>query len=410
MPKIQKNNPPPYLLKQLSGLTWILNQSDFKDVYQTTLVGGTISNIQQDEGQDNPFKVISMVKVKLKATGEETDYLPIFFLPKKEYWDIPEHDAQDFNEDEKYYENAWMSFRGGDEVVVVSTVKEEGGSPQPLLVLAFADGVPRIGEALFNLQWGSHQCDVQMLQINDGEIGDIYQGDWDIDYKGPDGANLLLKRECVPQYIKDLYDSKSEIYWNYYIPAPPYDPGPDAQACFYSKYYSGLTLKLYAVLIPVGPILYYIPIITGHSYDVQEVWLCVISPPIVCPDLSYYHGDSPPDVDTPHTHGTWSLWSSGGDSYYGVYNPYDYQDELIVKAALYKPELENNPTAPDFIPQTFNNNQLRSAIINILQTQDYDNSWGYKPGFKFFVRPHTKKELQAAGMWPPIGTKVKSHV
>ena len=51
--------------------------------------------------------------------GAKVDFIPLWFYPKKQYWDTPDHQAQDFNQDGLYYENAWMSFRGGDEVKVL---------------------------------------------------------------------------------------------------------------------------------------------------------------------------------------------------------------------------------------------------------------------------------------------------
>ena len=92
-----------------------LNLADFGVVSKTTFAKGTVSDFQKV--QDDPIQVQSLAKVK--GAWGESDFIPLFWCPKKQYWDLTSHQAQDFNQANLYYENAWMSFRGGDEVIVL---------------------------------------------------------------------------------------------------------------------------------------------------------------------------------------------------------------------------------------------------------------------------------------------------
>lgn len=117
-----------------------IDHPDFGDVSKTTYSKGVITDFEKI--QDDPIQVKSRVKVKIEGE-EESDYIPIFYHPKILYWDGPGDPpvplATDFNAEGKYFERAWMSFRGGDEVAVML---QKG---TPVAVIGFADGVPRIG-------------------------------------------------------------------------------------------------------------------------------------------------------------------------------------------------------------------------------------------------------------------------
>ena len=78
-----------------------------------------------------------------KVSGDwgESDYIPIFYKPKAEYWDDPEGEkATDYDSGKGTHAGSWQSFRASDEVVVMF---KEG---EPVAIVAHADGVPRIGE------------------------------------------------------------------------------------------------------------------------------------------------------------------------------------------------------------------------------------------------------------------------
>ena len=148
--------------------SWRIDQPDSGDVSKTTYAKGVISDVQKD--RDDPMTATAQVKV----TGDfgESDWLPLFFHPKAQYWDP---DSQKFNQGPNYFERAWMSFRGDDEVAVML---KEG---TPVAVIAFADGVPRLGEAILEVK----------------AIKKFYWHVWQSvqypDDNGPDGKPLQLK-------------------------------------------------------------------------------------------------------------------------------------------------------------------------------------------------------------------------
>jgi len=373
--------------------SWRFDLPDFPFVQKGTVVKGVITDFQKI--QDDPIQVAPLVKVDIGG-----DYLPLSYHPKAQYWDTPAHKAQDFNQDGGYFENAWQSFRGGDEVAVMV---QEG---TPARVIAFADGVPRLGEALFHVDWEGQTCEVQMASlVNGGQVGDIYGGDyidngdlnnWNLNMKGPDGADLKLLRPCIIHKLQDL-PSVLNIGWIIDNNPPTQDPAPDAWAVFYKETKDIGDYKLFGITVPIGAILYLIPFIVVHGVSTLKEWR--IGGPAPDPPPKYPPSGWDQDYPFPYPYGSWSLYSSTvTDDYYTV-TEY-YQDNLIVQAAVYQPELENSPSLSSFTPQSWGANALRSKILSLLFAQTYDNSWGFNPGFKIFVRPHTKVELQAAGMWP----------
>ena len=143
-------------LVEITENSWRLDHPDFGDVYKTTYAKGVITDFQQPddvEDPDDPFTVESMVKVEVEG-GEESDFIPLFYHPKKGYWDDPDFWddpvlAEDYDEEKGYFKKAWMSFRCGDEVVVMM---REG---KPVAVVGFADGYPRPAEDIFKLEMDS---------------------------------------------------------------------------------------------------------------------------------------------------------------------------------------------------------------------------------------------------------------
>jgi hypothetical protein len=177
-----------------------LDHPDFGDVHKTTYAKGTIKEFEKVS--DDPLKVRSMVKVEVEGFGM-SDFIPLFFHPKKEYWDHDEEGvkATDFNKEEKYFEQAWMSFRAEDEVRVML---REG---KPYAVVGFDDGKPRIGEDVVKVEYQNKDGATHSFQwqFSKGK----YYGEFDEEKKGPDGLDLYLKEE-VP---KLLVWSKSVSGW-----------------------------------------------------------------------------------------------------------------------------------------------------------------------------------------------------
>lgn len=157
-----------------------LDHPNFGSVYKTAFKKGTISDFKKL--QDDPIKVVPMVKVKIDGT-ETPDYIPIYFRPKEGFWPTDEFNPADFNEAEQYFETSWQSFRGDDEVNVLS---QEG---EPLCVVAFADRYPRVGEDIFRLDDVNQYHDNYYLSMIHQDLAEGI----DSSELGPDGKDLGLK-------------------------------------------------------------------------------------------------------------------------------------------------------------------------------------------------------------------------
>lgn len=180
-----------------------IEHPDFPDVQETTFAKGIISDFKVS-GTD-PFRVEPLVKVVI-GDKETDDYLPLFYKPKKGFWDNPpDVGAQDFDPGTMAYKQAWQSFRCGDEVVVLLN------NGEPKLVLGFYDNYPRIGEDV--VKWVPHEGDPpeygRVSQRANEENWGHYSYPNDI---GPDGLPLHLDREAEAVW-SNVY------YWNdQYIP------------------------------------------------------------------------------------------------------------------------------------------------------------------------------------------------
>jgi hypothetical protein len=178
------------------------------EVYKTSYKKGKIKEFQKLS--ENPLKVAPLVKVEVDGETSD-DFVPIFYKPKEGYWDTDDHAAQDFNEDGDYYENAWMSFRGDDEVIV------QFYGDDPVAVIGFADGLPRLGEDVVYVTGESIMTQIEeeirqrMSNLQEYTDGDV----------GPDGKPLSLKLEC------ELILKESGI-WRQTV-----DPPPMGQGCWF---------------------------------------------------------------------------------------------------------------------------------------------------------------------------------
>lgn len=177
------------------------------EVYKTTYKKGTIKEFAKIS--ESPLKVKPKVKVTVD-TGD-SDFIPIFFKPKAQYWDGDGYNTSTFNDAENYYESSWQSFRVDDEVIV------QCYQNVPVAVVAFYDGIPRIGEALvkFTGKTVNTQKDVELYF--DGAKQDFYMGN-----KGPDGGvlNLLKEAECIYQE----QSMKTESYYFGFEGQPDFTP------------------------------------------------------------------------------------------------------------------------------------------------------------------------------------------
>ena len=250
--------------------SWRVDHPDFGDVAKTTFAKGVITDFEKVN--DNPLVVKSRVKVQVEG-AEESDFIPIFFCPKKKYWDSDPSldDAQDFNQDGGYFEGAWMSFRVDDEVAVML---QKGN---PVAVLGFADGEPKVGEAIIKVggySYGGSSVGDAYYQAPSGPRPDIINGN------GPDGVPLNLTEEA--QYYTGMDSPSIDLGTLYY--------GSGANT--YIKQQTSMTLKnMAAWSVIIGPIIYLFvtlgqetsSIISSYSvpYDNEalQLWLAELSLP-----------------------------------------------------------------------------------------------------------------------------------
>lgn len=353
--------------------SWRLNLADFQAVYKTTFAKGTISDFQKVS--DVPLTVKSMVKVK--GDWGESDFIPLFFCPKKKYWDSDPSldDAQDFNQDGKYYENAWRSFRGDDEVKVLL---QEG---VPKFVIGFVDNVPRIGEAIIKVGGYTYESDTEpdaYWQAPSIPRPDIVDG------IGPDDKPLYLTEESQP--ILGSSSSQGFPTEYYYLSPGVYEVTTGTRI-----------FQITAWSVIIGPIVYVFVTLAigGHgtvaSYfsgttDEWYAWMDALSLPNSDPYIP------PPEegvlLDPP------GVISTSSDPINSV---------EITLAGIYTKELMDD---------------IITYIESIDPQAAYGGNWGTPPEglimqsggglvpiapasmVHLFYRPHTKDELQAAGLWP----------
>uniref|UniRef100_A0A7C3Z9S8 Uncharacterized protein n=1 Tax=Desulfobacca acetoxidans TaxID=60893 RepID=A0A7C3Z9S8_9BACT len=394
---------------------WRLDHPDFKDVHETTYAKGVIQEFQVL--QEDPITVASMVKVEIggKLYGE---FVPLFYRPRERHWDGEEVQATDFDPETGAYKQAWMSFRVGDEVVVL--LKQ--GVPQA--VLGHYDNCPRLGENVFRLEWDSHPqypmdpythyysyyCAFgdpawhwRMARFDHWEEEDIPHGDpgtnREYDWEIP------LNRICTKAESKDQLNIYKRTYANTFydstdfqlhVGLPP-DP-PFEGAAIYIRidynydYYRDITY------FRVGPILF------AHvtNYRIADYVRTIYR--------GYYYtteGEGPPPLEEwewavvgpvgeftlPHCGDklTWDLDEAGVnyESEYGVFlidwDPRPFE----IYAAVCTPELWENPDISKMTRQT-----------------DCWPSWGWEwtladpKSYVFKVPAHTKEDLIEAGWWP----------
>ncbi len=177
------------------------------DVRDTTFAKGVIKDFKTTE--DDPLTVVSMVKVDV-PDAEESDFIPIFYLPKKYYWDTTEHDAQDFNQEGNYHDNAWMNFQVGDEVLVM--IKEG----KPVAIIGFADRKPHIAENILKVAVAEDEDQADDFPLYFAAFGYKQDGGPGCEYsrkeQGPDGNDLNLTRAFTGT-LTDV-QTFSRTYWS----------------------------------------------------------------------------------------------------------------------------------------------------------------------------------------------------
>jgi hypothetical protein len=263
--------------------SYFLNHADFQETTKTIYAKGTITEWEEPT-QEDPLQVR---KCKVAWEDGETEFLPIFFRPKLDFWDDPDNGilSQDFDEEVNDYKMAWMSFRADDEVVIVIN------DQTPEAVIGFADGKPKIGEAVIKIvdQVGkSENFPIKVKPALYTIGGEITLNATDEDFKGPDGFDLKLEEESVTvlgseqfafAFFRDYYSlTESETFrW-------------EISVHLTSDFY----LTSAAQVLKVGPILYVFVLSywrvegTSEGTDTYETFdpPDVLERPISCSDAS----------------------------------------------------------------------------------------------------------------------------
>jgi len=416
-----------------------LDHPDLEDVVKTTFAKGVITDFEVVS--EDPFEVKSQVKVK--GDWGESDYLPLFYHPKAQYWDDDEALATDYNKEKGYFEKAWMSFRGDDEVVVML---HEG---EPVAAFGFSDGVPRVGEDV--LQFECAEPFRWRVSVNE-----FYKS-----VNGPDGLNLKLLQESEliydgkgPEYVDDQIDMQAytrvATLHTETIELPP------LVQSFFVRFGGGIK-NSYSIdckttwneqkrtardclrmnLVVIGPILYLIQSLWRGDWKIQDIphsvdsiellpsWVddCLIYTFCIYP----WGGCSEANPETfNNCNGEQGHITADAMTYVAAQNVSYVLDPLtleeknpilvsfIIYAALYTKKLyeatKANPPSVDWSSLSLNpdpplgfteQTYLNEAIADYFGGTD--PKVDYEEGPEYFVRPHTKEELQEAGMWPAKG-------
>jgi len=412
-----------------------LHHPDFGNVLETTFAKGTITDFELVTA--DPIKVNSKVKVQVEGM-EESGFIPIFFHPKAQYWDDPGDppspiSATDFNETEKYFERAWMSFRGGDEVVVMLH------AGVPVRVIGFSDGVPRIGENIIQRICEDLPVERQTCLLDCLNKEHYYDSDWIT--TGPDGEDLNLLQES--EVVTDL-DAEEEATWapqtllpqvlDYNSPPQIETFYPDSEILAY-QYLDGTcdwdgdeyiftctdftllnselstTPYIHAYVtefaVIVGPILYLIQILSAIAKTKRRLFRwegcgyfgsgCSFA------GADFLGGDPDSYTDQPDSAEVTTISTINIKA--GIYtedllnsiknaSKLDPADQYATFSAQADPE--DDDWANDYPGMT--------TQTNFTENYDYDEAYPLNlvlgNTFSYWTRPHTKVELQAASMWP----------
>jgi hypothetical protein len=413
-----------------------LDHPDFADVAATTYAKGVITEFEQTG--DDPIRVESRVKVQVEAT-ESAKFIPLFYHPKAQYWDDGGL-ATAYN-NAGYFEKAWMSFRGDDEVAVML---KEG---EPVAVMGFADGVPRIGEEVLQFE----TVDPFRWRMSKDEH---YPSE-----NGPDGLSLGLLQEAelisdesgeessITQTIQfDRTATLDTVLTDMTMSGPTVIIFDGVRKDFYMVIHDTWTnehLKMrpraQIHLAKVGPILYLIVswfnsgyrIVTeegssGPARSTYHKWcehfhFCIYpwagcmppDPPAevnTCENFPFVEAQVAADLANENA----AHYTSPG------FNLSDYAQAtvaFVIYAAPYSDELyeetKDNPPAFDFISRFVSAKTIPDPPTGFVrqwgqQYNIHDHQHEYSDhhkvdsegGMKLYTRPHTKEELQEAGMWP----------
>ena len=242
-----------------------LDHPSFGDVNLTEYKKGVISDFKVDDPSSIAGTIHSLVKIDLDGGGQ-SDWLPLFYRPKALYWDDPSGTplATDYNESDKCYEKAWMAFRCGDEVRVM---QRKG---VPYAVVGFWEGPPRIGEDIVRCEYengrgGPHSFYFRSSTNNRflGLTNPSSDNEYDVELSGPEEKPLNLRTEIKPivafnkTVVTPLHNTTNNMN----------DVGG---VLVYSQYAgNNSNYFIHEWRIPVGPILHIIQVISVYQYRIE---------------------------------------------------------------------------------------------------------------------------------------------
>lgn len=367
-----------------------LDHPDFSDVYRTSFGKGTIVELKRGEDiwQDTEglVKLESMARVEIG--GRQTDYLPIFYKPKEQYWDLGDLGATDFDDSQKCYKTAWMSFRPGDEVVVLLF---EG---RPGFILGFADHYPRIGENVIKFDYnGTVNCfrifpERQLFYHETGPDG----RQLDLTVK----AKIIAQNEEQKEGGRSLYDEAGSacskggkiIYFEHYRAYAEYPP---------------VRAKTVDAKIALGPYMAVIQLkfvfdarmkYTLYSVDEhgQESFVQELSP-----GKFYPHYATKFDMDCNPTE-----WNT--TRYFDIPDPGQAADDWLfaghqVLMAPFEKATFDSVEPVEYVSPFYGFNKYDEKFVPVYGFSfDFGDQKG--DGIEITSHPHSKEELMAAGLWP----------
>lgn len=408
-----------------------LDHPNWGDVRRTTYAAtGVISDVKViNQTQYEPFEVQSQVKVT--TGGQESDWIPLWYHPKVKYWDglgtPPVPLATDYNEESKYFERAWMSFRVGDEAIVLLQATEDNPTLTPFAVLGFADGVARIGENLFHITAVNKIFSI----IDQGLYNKTV---------GPDGLPLILETDCekitdfkmeegqgLPHYGTCVCSGgQAWAYWG----APPGDPverWASALSGWITEWYYVPINHLFTwrmrYLVPIGPVLFVILEQTWTNFsNVSYFWYegetAGCPPPADC---NFYHWWGF-DTEEEAFADAMNRLANFQQQCVGCVGPGAQPDEsekfsvssepeIWIYAALYNEDNlkiarngdwsnEYNPPIPFVAQDPWFSYAVSDVIKNLAPFGDSPDQPNLD--LKIKVRPHSKADMQNAGLWPIV--------
>ena len=436
--------------------SWRLNFPNFGAVYRGPWAKGVIVDIKVQDalspwawpcpsppynffggaGPQPSTLVLSKAKVDLG-----NDYLPIFFKPKDKCWDEEDDSgnvvmpAITVNKDKLYFEKSWQSFRVGDEVKVLLQAPAGGGAPKPTAILGFVDGVPRIAEDWIKVVGPRFDPATQTFigthfwnwQCSNCKIGAL-----DTVIKDPTGLDLKLLKAYGPSRVQSVWDPQPQhpgyydVYghwqddvnysdgspvanpwtangngWEYnlltylgFVDSPP-APSADNWFTHTHDYTENVNITVEFMFI-VGLLLYVWQI--GYSVSMNKsstIWLTPTEAAALTSSAlahvigtEYYNGDAyymPIGAVGPETP-NYSLSSLQPQIGAGVYSQ-KLWDAILANA------IQNPINQYPGVYSQFNNFNMTANPDWSAFQMDWQNA-------TIYVRPHTKAELQAAGLWP----------